>query len=108
MNAVLVFPLLRFSDGVTLIKRMIYGAKLHNIATWEKIFPTKQIEHVYYTTDMLVRKVTGYITVTRRTLMNGLVTNVTRRKRVRWDGCGRCYNINNNNRLRDYDIHFTD
>ena len=42
------------------------GAKLHNIATWEKIFPTKQIEHVYYTTDMLVRKVTGYITVTRR------------------------------------------
>lgn len=84
------------------------GAKLHNIATWEKIFPTKQIEHVYYTTDMLVRKVTGYITVTRRTLMNGMVTNVTRRKRVRWDGCGRCYNINNNNRLRDYDIHFTE
>ena len=34
--------------------------KLHNIATWEKYFPTKQIEHVYYTTDMLVRKVTGY------------------------------------------------
>ena len=54
--------------------------KLHNIATWEKIFPTKQIEHVYYTTDMLVRKVTGYITVTRRTLMNGMVTNITRRK----------------------------
>ena len=31
------------------------GAKLHNIATWEKIFPTKQIEHVYYTTDMLLQ-----------------------------------------------------
>lgn len=50
--------------------------KLHNIATWEKFFPTKQIEHVYYTSDMLVRKVTGYITVTRRTLMNGMVTNI--------------------------------
>lgn len=81
---------------------------LRTIKAWEAIFPTKQIEHVYYTSDMLVHKVTGYITVTRRTLMNGMVSNIRMRKRVRWDGYGRCYNINNNNRLRDYDIHFTD
>lgn len=82
--------------------------KLHTVKAWEKIFPTIQINHVYYTSDMLVRKVTGYIRVNRRTLMNGVVTNINRRKFVRWDGYGRCYNINNNNRLRDYDIHFTD
>lgn len=82
--------------------------KLRTMQAWERIFPTKQIEHVYYTSDMLVRKVTGYIIVTRRTLMNGIVTNTARRKRVRWDGFGRCYNINNNTRLRDHDIRFID
>lgn len=82
--------------------------KLRTMQAWERIFPTKQIEHVYYTSDMLVRKVTGYIIVTKRTLVNGIVTNTARHKRVRWDGFGRCYNINNNTRLRDHDIRFID
>lgn len=82
--------------------------KLRTMQAWERIFPTKQIEHVYYTSDMLVRKVTGYIIVTKRTLVNGIVTNTARRKRVRWDGFGRYYNINNNTRLRDHDIRFID
>lgn len=60
--------------------------KLRTMQAWERIFPTKQIEHVYYTSDMLVRKVTGYIIVTKRTLVNGIVTNTARQKRVRWDG----------------------
>lgn len=68
--------------------------------------PYKQIEHVYYTSDMLVRKVTGYIIICRKSLNNGISKNTPRRKRVRWDGYGRCYNINNNTRLRDHDIHF--
>ena len=34
--------------------------KLHKMEEWESVFHTKQIEHVYYTSDMLVRKVTGY------------------------------------------------
>lgn len=82
--------------------------KLRTMQAWERIFPTKQIEHVYYTSDMLVRKVTGYIIITKRTLVNGIVTNTARQKRVRWDGFGRCYNINNNTRLRDHDIRFID
>lgn len=80
--------------------------KLHTIKAWEAILSTGQIEQIYYTSDKLVRKVIGFVNVTKRTLMNGIRTNVSRRKRVRWDGFGRCYNINNNNRLRDYDIHF--
>lgn len=55
---------------------------------------------------MLVRKVTGYIIISRKSLSNGIIKNAERRKRVRWDGFGRCYNINNNTRLRDHDIHF--
>lgn len=34
--------------------------------------PYKQIEHVYYTSDMLVRKVTGYIIICRKSLNNGI------------------------------------
>ena len=48
--------------------------KLRTMQAWERIFPTKQIEHVYYTSDMLVRKVTGYIIVTKRTLVKKPVT----------------------------------
>lgn len=80
--------------------------KLHKMEEWESVLHTKQIEHVYYTSDMLVRKVTGYIIVSRKLLSNGAIKNIVRRKRVRWDGFGRCYNINNNTRLRDHDIHF--
>lgn len=80
--------------------------KLHKMEEWESVFHTKQIEHVYYTSDMLVRKVTGYIIICRKSLNNGISKNTPRRKRVRWDGFGRCYNINNNTRLRDHDIHF--
>lgn len=80
--------------------------KLHKMEEWESVLHTKQIEHVYYTSDMLVRKVTGCIIVSRKSLSNGAIKNIVRRKRVRWDGFGQCYNINNNTRLRDHDIHF--
>ena len=66
--------------------------KLHKMEEWESVFH--------------VRKVTGYIIICRKSLNNGISKNTPRRKRVRWDGYGRCYNINNNTRLRDHDIHF--
>lgn len=46
--------------------------KLHKMEEWESVFHTKQIEHVYYTSDMLVRKVTGYIIICRKSLNNGI------------------------------------
>lgn len=47
--------------------------KLHRMEEWESVFHTKQIEHVYYTSDMLVRKVTGYIIISRKSLSNGII-----------------------------------
>lgn len=51
--------------------------KLHKMEEWESVFHTKQIEHVYYTSDMLVRKVTGYIIICRKSLNNGISKKYT-------------------------------
>lgn len=80
--------------------------KLHTTQEWEEVNGRFTFTHIYYTSSGLVRKVCGYVPVTRRIFSNGTLQNRTSVRHVRWDGYGRCYSINNNNRLRRYDLHF--
>lgn len=74
---------------------------------WEVCNPGYTFEHVFYTErSREVRKITGTVPVLKRELINGVKRNVSAHRRVRWDGFGRCYSINSNSRLRQYDITF--
>lgn len=81
--------------------------KLHKIQEWEANNPGYTFEHVFYTEKSNeVRKITGTVTVLKRKLVNGVKMNIPVKRKVRWDGYGRCYSGTANFRRRDYDIHF--
>lgn len=65
---------------------------MFTINDFEKANPGYFFEHFYMNDIRQVKKVTGRVKVTEVS------------KKVRWDNKGRCYSINGNNRLRDYDI----
>lgn len=79
--------------------------KLHKMHEWENCNPGYTFEHVFYTDkSQEIRKIIGAVPVLKRVLVNRVRQNVTWHRRVRWDGFGRCYAINSNSRLRQYDI----
>lgn len=66
--------------------------KLHKIQEWEANNPGYTFEHVFYTEKSNeVRKITGTVTVLKRKLVNGVKMNIPVKRKVRWDGYGRCY-----------------
>lgn len=77
---------------------------MFTINDFEKANPGYFFEHFYMSDIRQVKKVTGRVKVIKKVLICGKHTNTEVSKKVRWDNKGRCYSINGNNRLRDYDI----
>ncbi|MDC7147572.1 MULTISPECIES: hypothetical protein [Bacteroides] len=80
--------------------------QLFKIETWEKYKPSGvDFTHVFYTDKSgEVRKVKGTITVMKSALVNGKRTRVPGKRKVYWDGYGRCYVGTHNMRKRNFDI----
>lgn len=80
--------------------------QLFKIDTWEECKPYGvEFIHVFYTNKSgEVRKVKGTVTVMKSKSINGKRTKVPGKRKVYWDGYGRCYVGTHNMRKRNFDI----
>lgn len=80
--------------------------QLFKIDTWEECKPYGvEFIHVFYTNKSgEVRKVKGTVTVMKSMSINGKRTKVPGKRKVYWDGYGRCYVGTHNMRKRNFDI----
>lgn len=77
---------------------------MYTINDFEKANPGYRFKHFHMDDNRQVLKVIGHVRVNKKTFVCGKPVYVESNRKVRWDKQGHCYSVNNNNRLRDYDI----